>query len=79
MSLRICFLCLCLFSEAIDAGSKPARAEKPPIDEPSTAFYYTGELPADALSHFDRVVVQADQADAAGLALQSRRRSMEYA
>lgn len=46
---------------------------------PSTAFYYGRALPAAALSQFDRVVVQADQADAEGLALLRRRGSAVFA
>src|SRR5262249_7274432 len=43
------------------------------------AFYYSSNLPAAALAHFDRVIVQADQADAAGIALLRRRGTTVYA
>jgi hypothetical protein len=68
---------ICLLSQTLDAA--PAVAVKPATPAPSTAFYYGAELPADSLSHFDRVVVQADQADAAGLALLRRRGSTVFA
>lgn len=36
--------------------------------DPTVAFYYGSNLPAESLSHYDRVIVQADQADPAAVA-----------
>jgi peptidoglycan/xylan/chitin deacetylase (PgdA/CDA1 family) len=71
---------LCLLSQALELGGL-ARAAKPaPLSaDPSTAFYYHDALPAESLAQFDRVVVQADQADAAGLEILKRRGSTVFA
>lgn len=81
-TLRHILLCLCLISESLGlaetAAAAPAAAVAPGTG-PSTAFYYTGELPADSLAQFERVVVQADQADVAGLEALRRRGTTVFA
>jgi hypothetical protein len=59
-------------------ASAPTWADPAPPSAGSVAFYYGGDLPAAALSQFDRVIVQADQADAAGVALLLRRGTAVY-
>lgn len=71
--MRNLIFSLCLLSSALEPLEARAVAAKQTSAMPSTAFYYGAELPADSLSQFDRVVVQADQADAAGLAVLRRR------
>src|SRR4051812_23498674 len=58
-------------SQAQAAGAPELRAAAPA--DPSVAFYYASELPAAALCQFDQVVVQADQAEPAQVALLRRR------
>lgn len=77
--LRHILLCLCLLTETIAQGEAEAGGGPPANPGPSTAFYYTGELPADSLAQFERVVVQADQADAAGLSTLRRRGTTVFA
>ncbi len=47
--------------------------------EPSVAYYYGSALPAAALSQYDHVIVQADQADKAQVELLRRRGSEVFA
>lgn len=77
--LRYILLCLCLLTETLGLGDAAAGGNPAAAAGPSTAFYYTGELPADSLAQFERVVVQADQADAAGLARLRARGTLVFA
>jgi len=60
-------------------GSSELQASPSSSEPPSTAFYYGQSLPAMALAQFDQVVVQADQAEAAGVALLTSRGSTVFA
>ena len=68
LSVALVFLISVLLQEVPHAEAAAAAGIAP-----SVAFYYGSDLPASALSHFDHVVVQADQADAEGVALLRRR------
>ena len=70
---------LCLLSGTLGLSPTADAGKTTAIGDPSTAFYYASDLPAESLSQFDRVVVQADQADAPGLATLSRRGSTVFA
>lgn len=59
------------------AGDRPSGVVAQ--EGPSTAFYYSSRLPAVELAHFDRVVLQADQAEAANIELLRRRGSEVFA
>jgi len=63
--------CLVLLQVLIGFGAPQASGAAPA--PPSVAFYYSGDLPAASLSHFDHVVVQADQVDFASVDFLHRR------
>jgi polysaccharide biosynthesis protein PelA len=77
--LRNLLLSLCLLSPVIAAAPRQGVLAKQSPASPSTAFYYGAGLPADALSQFDHVVVQADQVEATSLELLRRRGSTVFA
>ena len=69
----------CLLYCSVLFGFSELQASPVTTEAPSIAFYYGSELPAAALAQFDHVVVQADQAEAAGIALLNRRGSTVFA
>ncbi len=69
----------CLLYCSVLFGVSELQASPMTTEAPSIAFYYGSELPAAALAQFDHVVVQADQAEAAGIALLNRRGSTVFA